>query len=221
MPPSPGQSPRSSRPRPRYDRITALALSVAVSVLALLSGAGVLGSDPEAAAGAAGSSDQTLVADLSNPWPEPAGRVASGSSKKASPTDLTVPPDSGKGERVVFDLAAQRVWLVDADDSVQRSYLVSGSLTDNLDPGSYAVYSRSRHAVGVDDSGTMGYFVRFTHGDHAAIGFHDIPVDHGIPLQTAAQLGTPQSHGCIRQARRDAVALWRFAPVGTRVDVVA
>ncbi|MGI9155129.1 MAG: L,D-transpeptidase [Marmoricola sp.] len=209
-----------SRPRPRYARITALVLSVAVTVLALLSGAGVLGSDP-AAAGGSGSSDQTLVADISAPLPAPAGRVASESSKHAAAADLLVPADSGTGERVVFDLSAQRVWLVGADDSVRRSYLVSGSLTDNLDPGSYAVYSRSRHAVGVEDSGTMGYFVRFTHGDHAAIGFHDIPVDHGVPLQTADQLGAPQSHGCIRQQRRDAVALWKFAPVGTRVVVVA
>jgi lipoprotein-anchoring transpeptidase ErfK/SrfK len=27
------------------------------------------------------------------------------------------------------------------------------------------------------------------------------------------------SHGCIRQARPDARALWRFAPVGTQVVV--
>lgn len=209
-----------SRPRPRYDRITALVASVAVTALALLSGAGVLGSDPAATAGTA-KTDQTPVANVSSRWPEPAGRVASNPAKKAAAEDLAVPAASGKGERVVFDLSAQRVWLVGADDSVRRTYLVSGSLTDNLDPGSYAVYSRSRHAVGVDDSGTMGYFVRFTHGAHAAIGFHDIPADHGVALQTQAQLGTPQSHGCIRQGHRDAIALWRFAPVGTRVDVVA
>ncbi len=122
-------------------------------------------------------------------------------------------------------MSDQRVWLVDANDrtgdAVQRTYLVSGSLTDNLRPGSYAVYSKSRHAWGVDDSGTMGYFVRFAHGSHAAIGFHDIPVKDGVRLQTRADLGTPQSHGCIRQWRPDAKALWRFASVGTRVVVVA
>jgi lipoprotein-anchoring transpeptidase ErfK/SrfK len=125
----------------------------------------------------------------------------------------------------VFDMSAQRVWLVDVSgsgaDRVRRTYLVSGSVTDNLHPGTYAVYSRSRHAWGIDDSGTMGYFVRFTHGENAAIGFHDIPVKDGRRLQTRAQLGTPQSHGCIRQWRPDAKALWRFAPVGTTVVVVA
>jgi lipoprotein-anchoring transpeptidase ErfK/SrfK len=61
--------------------------------------------------------------------------------------------------------------------------------------------------------------VRFAHGTRAAIGFHDIPVYQGERLQTAAELGTPQSHGCIRQRRVDAKALWDFAPVGTTVVV--
>ena len=39
-------------------------------------------------------------------------------------------------------------------------------------------------------------------------------------MQGHDDLGTPQSHGCIRQWRPDAKALWRFAPVGTEVVVV-
>jgi hypothetical protein len=67
----------------------------------------------------------------------------------------------------------------------------------------------------------MRYFVRFAHGGNAAIGFHDIPVLDGRKVQGLDALGTPQSHGCIRQRRADAVALWRFAPLGTRVVVTA
>ncbi|TWG95106.1 hypothetical protein L615_000500000500 [Nocardioides sp. J9] len=134
----------------------------------------------------------------------------------------SLPPDSGEGRRIVFSEGQQRVWLVDDAGKVVRTYLVSGSLTDNLFEGTYEVFSRSRHAIGIDDSGTMEYFVRFTHGTGgAAIGFHTIPVDDGKPVQTRAELGTPQSHGCIRQARRDAIALWDFAPVGTTVVVTA
>ena len=143
-------------------------------------------------------------------------------SADATPTDPAAPAGSGDGKRIVFDQSDQRVWLVDADDQVVRTYLVSGSLHDNLRPGTYAVYSRSKHAWGVDDSGTMRWFVRFTQGTHGgAIGFHDIPVDHGAPVQTVAQLGTPQSHGCVRQERHDAIALWKFAPIGTPVVVTA
>jgi len=113
------------------------------------------------------------------------------------------------------------VWLVDHTGAVLREYPVSGSLTDNLQPGSYEVYSRSRHATSFDLGSTMEFMVRFTHGNSAAIGFHSIPVDaQGRRLQTLNELGTPQSHGCIRQRRLDAKALWRFADVGTAVVVV-
>ena len=111
--------------------------------------------------------------------------------------------------------------VVPADSGTgRRRYLVSGSLTDNLQPGTYEVWSRSRWAVGIDGSGVMEYFVRFAHGQRAAIGFHSIPTEDDQPLQTRAQLGTPQSHGCIRQALPDAVAMWRFASAGTSVVVV-
>ena len=135
--------------------------------------------------------------------------------------DKSLPDGSASGSRVVFSESRQRVWLVGADDDVQRTYLVSGSAYDNLDPGSYSVYSRSEQAYGVDDSGTMKYFVRFTQGPNAAIGFHDIPIDDGELVQTTAELGTALSHGCIRQKRADAIALWDFAPLDTPVVVTA
>ncbi|EFQ82825.1 ErfK/YbiS/YcfS/YnhG [Aeromicrobium marinum DSM 15272] len=135
---------------------------------------------------------------------------------------LVLPPDSGEGRRVVFSEGLQRVWLVDETGSVTRTYLVSGSRFDNLDPGTYAVQSRTRHAVAYDYSGTMEYFVRFTSGENAPIGFHNIPsYNDGTPEQTVEQLGTPLSAGCIRQADEDAVAMWEFGQVGTTVVVTA
>jgi lipoprotein-anchoring transpeptidase ErfK/SrfK len=114
------------------------------------------------------------------------------------------------------------VWIVDAHGHVKRTYLVSGSTEDNLRRGTYHVYSRSRWAVGTDDTGVMQWFVRFAHGTDqgAPIGFHSIPTHFGHPLQTKRQLGTPQSHGCIRQKTSDALAMWHFAHIGTTVVVV-
>jgi len=170
--------------------------------------------------GQGGAKDQAAVTSAdAAPSDGPQDDVA---DDDTSTLDPPVPADSGEGKRIVFDQSDQRVWLVDDDGTVERTYLVSGSLYDNLDPGTYSVYSRSEHAWGVDDSGTMEYFVRFTQGtEGAAIGFHDIPIDNGHLVQTVAQLGTPQSHGCIRQERDDAIALWDFAPIGTEVDVTA
>ncbi len=136
--------------------------------------------------------------------------------------ERTPPRGSGTGRRVVFDESAQQVWLVREGGSVRSTYLVSGSVHDNLDPGRYAVYSRSRDAVGFDYSSTMDYMVRFTQGANAAIGFHDIPLDRqGEPMQRWSELGTPTSSGCVRQRPRDARELWRFASIGTPVVVVA
>jgi lipoprotein-anchoring transpeptidase ErfK/SrfK len=132
-----------------------------------------------------------------------------------------LPVGSGSGKRVVFDMSEQRVWLVDDKDQVRRTYLVSGSRVGNLGPGRYEVFSRSAQAVSYTYEETMRFMVRFAHGQQASIGFHDIPRNQsGRPVQTRAQLGNPLSAGCIRQARPDALALWRFAPIGTSVVVV-
>jgi hypothetical protein len=220
---------RAEPGQPRYGRLAVLGASVSVTGIALLGAVGVLPS----VASDGGQGDDTVrddastagsvLAAVTTPRTTPAPtQPAPQPSEPAVPDAPPVPAGSGEGKRVVFDQSDQRVWLVDDDETVARTYLVSGSLYDNLDPGTYAVYSRSEDAVGIDDSGTMNYFVRFTEGDEgAAIGFHDIPVDDGNLVQTAAQLGTPQSHGCIRQKSEDAIALWDFAPIGTEVDVTA
>jgi lipoprotein-anchoring transpeptidase ErfK/SrfK len=226
---------RGAPVRPRYGRLAALGSSLSVTVIAVLGGTGVLPSaagDPKASAPAA----IEKVADpepssASTPSTEPEADTSTGtstatgsdSSSGTEPADDTaLPTGTGHGKRIVFSQSRQRVWLVSSAKHVERTYLVSGSVTDNLDPGTYSVYSRSEQAWGIDDSGTMRYFVRFTQGDTgAAIGFHDIPIDDGEPVQTIAQLGTPQSHGCVRQRRADAIALWEFAPLGTTVVVTA
>jgi hypothetical protein len=193
-------------------------------MVAVLGGVGALPSaagDPAPVARQAASVAARAAAPAAVPAPAPTESGAGVAEAEAYPA-AALPADSGAGRRVVFSESRQRVWLVSRGQQVERTYLVSGSFTDNLHPGTYAVYSRSAHAYGIDDSGTMRYFVRFTQGDTgAAIGFHDIPVDDGAPVQTLAQLGTPQSHGCIRQRRSDAIALWRFAPLGTTVVVTA
>ncbi len=219
--------------RPRYGRIAVLSTSLTVTVVAALAGLGFIASGSATAGVKADPAAYTSSSTPTTPDPsvstsDPTSRSTAGSSTSASsaastPTsDTALPASSGSGLRIVFGQEAQRVWLVNAHDHVTRTYLVSGSVTDNLQPGTYSVYSRSRWATGVDDSGVMQYFVRFTQGPTgAAIGFHSIPTRNGVPLQTKAQLGTPQSHGCIRQATPDAIALWNFAPEGTKVVVVA
>jgi hypothetical protein len=221
---SPVSMPRMGRDaavtsfRPRYRRIGAAATSILVTLVAVLGAIGLI---------------PVTSAAQQPPAPSDGGTASSGGGEESGghpairlaegETDTELPSESGDGRRIVFDIDAQRVWLVgqrDGEDVVRRTYLVSGSVSDNLKPGTYEVYSKSSHAVGIDDSGTMRYMVRFAHGANAAIGFHDIPVLDGQLVQSRDDLGTPQSHGCIRQWRPDARALWKFAPVGTTVVVV-
>ena len=219
-------------PRPRYRRLTAAAGALGITLVAVLGGVGILPVEPDTASAALRSDlavqqrDAQAHDGLADSGES--GTSGQGDGRGERSTDRhtvpTVPANSGTGRRIVFAMADQRVWLVERSkghDKVARTYLVSGSVTDNLRPGRYAVYSKSLHAVGIEDSGTMQYMVRFTRGQNAAIGFHDIPVLDGAKVQTRAELGTPRSHGCIRQWRPDAKALWAFAPVGTEVDVVA
>jgi len=208
--------------RPRYGRIVMALAALVVTVFSVLGGVGVVPTAPSAAEGerlAAAIKPSSAPSETATAEPAVQGpSVPAEAAEEADPEAL--PADTGQGRRIVFSEEAQRVWLVRDDGSVRRTYLVSGSVEDNLDPGRYTVFSKSRWAVGVDDSGVMEFFVRFAHGQHAAIGFHTIPTKLGTALQSRAQLGTPQSHGCIRQARADAVSLWNFAPEGTPVVVI-
>ena len=229
---------RGTRLRPRYARMGAAGASLAVTLIAVMGGFGVFPVS-SGQANASGDTPTTHQADDAQPTSTDSvvdagatkpkttsqgnGTSADATESQVDPqVDAALPEGSGTGKRVVFSESRQRVWLVNEDEQIERTYLVSGSVYDNLEPGAFNVYSRSEDAWGVDDSGSMKYFVRFTQGDTgAAIGFHDIPIKDGELVQTEAQLGTPLSHGCIRQRRTDAVALWKFAPLGTTVVVTA
>lgn len=201
----------------RRGRLVAVVVAAVVTVTAVVGALLGVGSSPGAYA-----LTPTTGLTRADSWPVVVGPDASLSPEALQfQRPAPLPARSGSGKRVVFDMSEQRVWLVDEDDAVRRTYPVSGSRYDNLDPGSYEVYSRSEQAYAFDGSGSMRYMVRFTQGDNAAIGFHDIPVENGRKAQTKAELGTPQSHGCIRQWPNDAKALWRFAPLGTTVVVTA
>ncbi|MCW2768904.1 MAG: hypothetical protein JWR27_337 [Aeromicrobium sp.] len=216
----------------RRARLSGLGLALGVTIVVGGAAVGVL---PQLTAGsAAADSDSvsttaggpalvtTTLADVPTPaptTPAPAEVTAKAAEKAAVPA---VPARSGDGRRIVFDQSDQRVWLIENGNEVVRTYPVSGSRFDNLQPGSYVVQSKQEHATAFDASGTMDYFVRFATGYSEPIGFHSVPRDNAGKLeQTKAQLGTPLSAGCVRQWEPDAIALWDFAPVGTKVHVTA
>lgn len=146
------------------------------------------------------------------------------------PSTTTLPPpdqlpaNSGSGRRAVYSKPLQRVWTVEADGTVSQTHRVSGRLTWNQPlPGTYSVFSRSMYTCNIKHPDICWrYMVRFAHGgdDGDNIGFHEIPKRDGVPVQTVSQLGQPLSGGCVRQATVDAIYMWNWAPVGTKVVVL-
>ncbi|MEU8568073.1 hypothetical protein AB0C51_06860 [Streptomyces pathocidini] len=137
-----------------------------------------------------------------------------GARKKAEKKQAhPVPANSGSGLRIVYALNAQRVWLVAKDETPLRTFKVARSSVSPA-PGQYAVTSRATRIPG-SDGVAVEHVVRFAAVDGVVIGF-SAAVDGSMPDPYAER-----KTGGIRSERPDGKALWDFAPVGTKIMVVA
>ncbi|MFJ8002028.1 hypothetical protein ACIQ7D_33805 [Streptomyces sp. NPDC096310] len=143
----------------------------------------------------------------------PSSLPATSGSPAQKPKDpMAVPAASGTGERVVYALADRRVWLVDEKGRSTRTFAVMPS-TVSPPPGSYTVTSRSGSVTG-SDGVRIEHVVRFTTVDNVAIGF-SAAVD-GTLTSPDPTLKT----GGVRMKVADGNAMWTFATVGSKVEVV-
>lgn len=133
-----------------------------------------------------------------------------------------VPENSGKGRRIVYDRKGQRVWAINKEGQIVRSWLVSGSMYSNEVPGTHKVYSRSEVSTAWNGKATLKKMVRWLKTERGALGFHEIPIRRSDKkvYQTEEELGLRLSGGCQRQAKADADFMWKFATVGTPVVVL-
>lgn len=140
----------------------------------------------------------------------------------SGPDAPPLPDGSGSGRRLVYERAGQRVWAVDENERVIRSWLVTGSMYDNELRGTHYVYSRSLESTAWNGAARLPKMVRWLQTERGHIGFHGIPTDirTGEPYQTDAELGSRLSGGSQRQADLDADFVWEFAPEGTKVVVL-
>ncbi len=133
-------------------------------------------------------------------------------------------PAVGDGKRIIYSNSQQRIWMIDENNRLVDTYLVSGrkGIPHN---GTYSVFSKSVNAWAPYGGITMKNMVRFvrpgTWGNQWSYGFHAIPrYSDGRPMQTEAQLGVWRSGGCVRQADAKAKALFDWAPIGTTVHAI-
>ncbi|WP_328358712.1 hypothetical protein OG800_21185 [Streptomyces sp. NBC_00445] len=154
----------------------------------------------------------TVPADLGRPQ---AGGSASAATSKAARDGQhpeALPAGSGTGERVVYSVDADRVWLVIRGNKVQHTFKVNPSTVDPP-PGTYFVTSRSKAVTGSDGT-PIEHVVRFTSVDGVAIGF-SAAVDGSTPVPDPTV-----KTGGIRESRADGNAMWQFATVGQKIVVI-
>ena len=171
---------------------------IAASVLALL----IMGSASVASA-SAGSSDSTTTTTTV--------------LVKAAP----VPIKSGTGRRIVYANRQQRVWVINADNKVIRTFPVSGMLGQPGN-GTFSVFSKSPTSYSPEFAGvTFRFMTRFAIGRNGGnIGFHEIPIRNSKPMQTVDELGAFKGSGCLRSSTKDALFIYQWATLGTKVVVV-
>lgn len=171
---------------------------IAVAVLAL----SIMGSASVASA-SAGSSDSTTTTTTV--------------LVEAAP----VPIKSGTGRRIVYANRQQRVWVINADNKVIRTFPVSGMLGQPGN-GTFSVFSKSPTSYSPEFAGvTFRFMTRFAIGRNGGnIGFHEIPIRNSKPMQTVDELGAFKGSGCLRSSTQDALFIYQWATLGTKVVVV-
>jgi hypothetical protein len=137
---------------------------------------------------------------------------------------LPLPVNSGAGRRMVVHSDAQQVWLVEDDGSVSDTFLMSGRRVRTASgfdqTGVFRVYSKSRSMRYCEGRcGRANYMVRYQRTTRSAVGSHALPVERGLVVQGVEDLGWPLSHGCSRLEESKALAVYRWAALGTIVIV--
>ncbi|MFE1950524.1 MULTISPECIES: hypothetical protein [Streptomyces] len=138
--------------------------------------------------------------------------AATASKKPKHKDPEALPAASGKGERVVYALSTDRVWLVDGRNRTLSTYEVMPGTVDPA-PGKYSVDSRTGSVVGTDGK-PIEHVVRFASVNGVAIGF-SAAVDGSTPEPDP----TKQTGG-IRTSRAQGDKMWEFAGIGRQVVVV-
>ncbi|MFI9153841.1 hypothetical protein [Streptomyces sp. NPDC053367] len=150
--------------------------------------------------------------ELGRPHPLSPSDVSLTRAPRDTRHPAALPPGSGSGERVVYSVDDDRVWLVGPRHRILRTFEVTPGTVDPA-PGTYTVSSRSSTVTGTDGT-PIEHVVRFASVRGVSVGF------------SAARDGsTPRPDprrrtGGIRESREDGDAMWEFATIGRKVVVI-
>ncbi|KRO52182.1 MAG: hypothetical protein ABR78_04970 [Acidimicrobiia bacterium BACL6 MAG-120910-bin40] len=180
----------------------------------------IMGSASVASA-SAGTNDSATSTTTSTTTSTIATTITSPTTETVFVEVAPVPAKSGTGRRIVYANRQQRVWVINTNNKVIRTFLVSGMLRQP-GKGTFKVFSKSRASFSPEFAGvTFRFMTRFAIGRNGGnVGFHEIPLRYGKPMQTVDELGAFKGSGCLRSSTQDARFIYRWATLGTKVVVV-
>ncbi len=123
---------------------------------------------------------------------------------------------------IKVDLSEQKLWIYLGDEVIREFGVSTGKPSTPTPPGNYSIMLKQTVRVGNEAPHyVMPNFMMFKGGGY---GFHALPSlknDGGLFWTEARNhIGRPVSHGCVRILPEDAVFLYDFSDVGTKVEIV-
>lgn len=123
-----------------------------------------------------------------------------------------------KGKRIVISIAEQRIYFLE-NEVLVRSHLCSTGVDSHPTP--LGVFKVLYHQYLLVSERYGGVYCYWWMGFAPDTGMHAIPYNPRTKTWTgASMLGKKASHGCVRQAVADAEWAYKWAPDGTRIDVI-
>lgn len=116
--------------------------------------------------------------------------------------------------RIVISLKKQELSYEIGPKAVLTFPVSTGKAGDRTPKGNFTVESKSLKAWSAAHGLWMPYWLNFYKGKY---GIHELPIWPSGYQETAAHLGTPVSHGCIRLGVGPAKQIYDLTDVGTPV----
>lgn len=127
-----------------------------------------------------------------------------------------------QGKSIIVNLKKQELKLIQRGRVISIRKISSGKWSTPTPVGNFKIKNKIAVAYSREFDLYMEHWMAIS--PDGAYGLHALPYwklkNGGKRYEGASHIGTPVSHGCIRQSLDDATSLFEWAPIGTPVKVV-
>lgn len=154
-----------------------------------------------------------------------------GDTLKMPTRDVTMPNAPVPHKRIIVDLESQELWAYENDQLVFNWRISSGRSTAPTSPGIYQILNHDEVAFGssyslCSDSGCGQWEMSWFMGMYEVVpglmnGFHGAVLLPNGAYLNGGDVGIPSTFGCVMSSDEAAEQLFRWAEVGTVVEVIS